>query len=137
MYSAYSEDILVILIFGIFGIALTTTTIKNILRYNKYKDVWDTVEAEITNIYVRYTQRVNIRHDTEITYTHNEMSFTRYLGFYSSNMRVGQTLTILVNPKNSEEIIYAQPNKFLLIFSIVWDVATLISIVNLFFTLYQ
>lgn len=127
-----NAEYLGIIFFILVGVAVTTIAINNIVKYNKCKDIWDNVEAEITNIHVRYDSDGDAHHNTEITYIHNEQCYTRNLGLYYTGMHIGQTLMILVNPENSKEIMYKHSNTFLLAFGLIWTSLTLFIFVHMF-----
>lgn len=125
MNAEYLGTILFILMFVLVGMFVTAIAINSIMRYNKCKDIWDNVEAEITNIHVRYDSDGDAHHNTEITYIHKEQCYTRNLGLYATGMHIGQTVKILVNPENSKEIMYKHSNTFLLLFGVIWTALSL------------
>lgn len=125
MNAEYLGIIFFMLMFILVGVVVTTIAINSIMRYNKCKDIWDNVEAEITNIHVRYDSDGDAHHNTEITYIHKEQCYTRNLGLYATGMHVGQTVNILVNPENSNEIMYKHSNTFLLLFGVIWTALSL------------
>lgn len=125
MNAEYLGVIFFILMFVLVGVVVTAIAINSIMRYNKCKDIWDNVEAEITNIHVRYDSDGDAHHNTEITYIHKEQCYTRNLGLYATGMHIGQTIKILVNPENSKEIMCKHSNTFLLLFGVIWTALSL------------
>lgn len=123
--------IFIMLLFVLVGIVMLAISINSIVKYNKHKDIWDSIEAEITNIHVHYDSDGDSQHRTEITYIHNEQCYTRNLGLYVAGMHIGQTVTILVNPENSKEFMYKYSNLFLFIFGLIWTSLTLFIFVHM------
>lgn len=92
-------------IFGVIGIGLLAVGIILFINSARYKNTFEKIDAEITNIEVSRKSDGELRHSVYIKYTYKDKLYDNVrINFYSSSMYEGKVISVLCDPDNPGKI---------------------------------
>ncbi len=118
-------------VFGFVGAGLLTGGFILLFNNINYKNAYDKISAEITDIEISRRSDGDLRHDVYIKYTYKEKTYNNVrINFYNSNMYEGKEISILCDPENPGKIHSAEGTDIaVIIFIVIGIIFTLVAII--------